>query len=334
VRSTEENDTVDTRISVVIPVRNQGHKMKKCLDAVFNQTLEPFEVIVVDGHSTDNTVAIAERFPTTVLYEDYGTRAGANQVGIGHAEGDYIAFTDADCIPKRDWLENLLKGFSEGIVGVGGSVNNIGSGFVEDSINAATRSFLGSATSIQGRVYEGKRFVRSISGCNSMYRKEDLLRVEGFDVTLTTAEDTELNARLRKIGKLLYTPEATILHDHSRGLREFAKRMYQYGYGRGTSLLLDLQVVPPILAVAVLFLPLFNFEAFLVMILLYFSILLSFALHISWREKSWRYSFSTPIVFLIEHVTYTIGIWIGFLSRTLKYFQSILPRSKSTETNS
>ena len=43
------------KISVIITVKNEEDKIERCLEAVFNQTLKPFEVIVVDGHSTDGT---------------------------------------------------------------------------------------------------------------------------------------------------------------------------------------------------------------------------------------------------------------------------------------
>ena len=91
-RRTKEMD----KISVIIPVRNEEEKIRRCLQAVFNQTLKPFEVIVVDGHSTDKTVENARKFPVKVFYEDYHTRAGACQIGVKNARGDYISFTDAD----------------------------------------------------------------------------------------------------------------------------------------------------------------------------------------------------------------------------------------------
>ena len=43
------------KISVIIPVKNEEDKIERCLEAVFNQTIKPYEVIMVDGHSTDGT---------------------------------------------------------------------------------------------------------------------------------------------------------------------------------------------------------------------------------------------------------------------------------------
>jgi glycosyltransferase involved in cell wall biosynthesis len=175
----------DPKISVIIPVLNDQDRIKDCLKAVFNQTIPPYEVIVVDGHSKDETVSNARNFQVRVVYENFGTVGGARHVGVEEAQGDYIAFIDSDCIPERDWLENLICEFDNGIVGVGGGIKNIGKGLWEESIALALDTFLGSANSVQDRVLKGKRIVRSISGCNSMYRKMDILKVGGFDVHLS-----------------------------------------------------------------------------------------------------------------------------------------------------
>ena len=106
------------KISVVIPVKNEEDKIERCLEAVFNQTVQPYEVIVVEGHSTDRTVERAREFPVRVFYEDYGAVGGARQVGVLSAGGTIVAFTDADCIHEKNWLENLIKEFDGGIVGV------------------------------------------------------------------------------------------------------------------------------------------------------------------------------------------------------------------------
>ena len=301
------------KISVIIPVKDEEKKIERCLEAVFGQTIKPFEVIVVDGHSTDKTVRKARKFSVNILYEDYHTRAGACQIGVENAKGEYVAFTDADCIPERDWLENLVKEFDEDIVGVGGGIKNIGKGLWENSINLAMDTFLGSANSVQGRFFKDKRYVNGISGCNSMYRRDDVMKVSGFDVGLSTAEDTELNRKLLKIGKLLYTPNAIILHGHKRGLKEFAMRMYQYGYGRAKSRLWDLQIIPPILVLLLITSLIFTSWIFLSMVGIYVVILTVMGLKFVVHEGSFKYLFTIPIVYVIEHGLYTVGFWRGML---------------------
>lgn len=308
---------IDQKISVIIPVKNQENKIGTCLEAVFNQTLSPLEVIIVDGHSTDKTVDKAKIFPVSILYEDYHTRAGACQIGVESAKGTFVAFTDADCIPEKDWLENLIKEFDNGIVGVGGGIKNIGVGLWEKSINMAMGTFLGSANSIQGRFFLDKRYVNSISGCNSMYYKKDILDVGGFDPSLPTAEDTDLNKKLCKIGKLLYTPNAVISHNHMRGMKQFGKRMYEYGFGRAKARLWDLQVLPPI-SIGLLFMSLFLTKwLFLGMISIYILMIAIIGVKSSIQERKLDYIISIPTIFVVEHGMYTLGFWNGlFYSRS------------------
>lgn len=301
------------KISVIIPVKNEGEKIQRCLETVSAQTIRPVEIIVVDGYSTDDTVQKASEFPITLCYEDYRTRAGANQVGIESASGDYIAFTDADCIPDACWLENLVKEFSDDIVGVGGGIVSSGDHFWEKTINHAFGTYLGSANSIQGRFFNEKKIVNSISGCNCIYRRDDLKRINGFDVKLATAEDTELNSRLSKIGKLLYTPDAIVYHNHKRGIKAFAKRMFQYGHGRAKSRLWDVQVTPPILAPVLLASILITPGIFVAVVSAYAVLLVIEGIRCSSKEGDIKYLLSVPFALLIEHVYYTTGFWKGIL---------------------
>lgn len=306
---------MNDKISVIIPVRNEADKIEQCLKKVFSQSYKPFEIIIVDGHSTDETVEKAKKFPVRILYEDYHTRAGACQIGVENAGGDYVAFTDADCRPDKDWLGNLIEEFDEGIVGVGGGIIPIGEEFWNRSVNLALSTFMGSANSIQGRFFKNKRFVQSISGCNSMYHKKDVFQVGGFNVYFSSGEDTELNKRLLKIGKLLYIPEAIVRHEHGRGLKDFAKHMYTtYGRYAAKSNIWRLQVFVPLLLVPLLFISLiFTPRLFMTMLGIYFILIGVNGLKIALQERNAKYLFSIPIIYIIEHSIYSIAFWIGII---------------------
>ncbi len=305
---------VGPKISVIIPVKNEEGKIARCLNAIFNQTKKPFEVIVIDGHSVDKTEENSKKFLVNFIYEDYHTRGGACQIGLENTKGDFIAFTDADCIPEKNWLENLVDAFNDqSIVGIGGGIKNIGDGLWEKSINLIMNTFIGSANSIQGRFYKEKRFVNSISGSNSMYRKKDLTAIGGFNVKLPTAEDTDLNNRLLKIGKLLYTPNAIIVHDPNRGLMKFSKRMYQYGYGRSKGKLYDLQIVPPIIGFLLIISLFITTWIFLGMSIIYLIVIGIIGIKFGLQEKDYKYLATVPVVYLVEHISYSIGFWRGLL---------------------
>jgi len=304
---------MEPRISLVIPVRNEAKRIATCLAAIKAQTLPPIEVILVDGHSTDKTVEIAKTFGVRVFFEEDRTRAGACQVGVEAAVGDYVAFTDADCLPDPGWLESLAANVADGVAGVGGRILNEGDTFWQKAIDVALDTLAGSANSVQGRVFTSKRFVSSISGCNSLYRRSDLLAVGGFRTDLLTTEDTELNRRLLERGKLLYVPEALVRHRHGRGLRDFARRMFQYGFGRGQSRLPG----PPLVVAAglplLLALALLRLDAALFLVGLYFVVLVGSAAVPSVRLRDARLFVALPVIFVIEHVAYALGFWKGIL---------------------
>jgi len=297
------------KISVIIPVKNVADKMDHCLEAIFSQSTRPDEVIIVDGHSVDRTLEKAKKYDVRIFHQDYGAAGAARQIGLESAEGEFVAFTDGDCIPDKEWLRCLITEFKETVVGVGGRIENIGKGLWIRSINLAFATFLGSGMSIQGRTFKNKRFVRTISGCNSMYRKDDLIKVGGFNPDLSGADETELNARLLKIGKLLYTPSAVVFHDHSRGLKKFAQNMYNYGGWRREIRVWDLPIIPVLLAPFLVLTLMVNYWILLVLIGGYLVIIGSAGLIFAIREKNLKFIISIPIVFIVEHLCYTIGFW-------------------------
>ena len=311
--------SVEPKISVIIPVKNEARHIASCLQAIRGQTLKPFEVIVVDGHSMDGTVAIAKTFGTRVFFEEYRTRAGACQVGLQETQGDLVAFTDADCLPDPRWLETLARDFADDCAGVGGRIENEGDTFWQRCVDIALNTLVGSANSVQGKTFAEQRYVSSISGCNSMYRRKDLIEIGGFNTELVTSEDTELNRRMLRRGKLLYVPDAIVHHRHQRGLRDFAHRMFQYGYGRGQTLLMGPPLLMPLLAVGLLVLAVLQPWYAVALLGGYLAILLVSSVGAAVRKRQLKLLAAVPVIYLIEHVCYAAGFWTGI-------FRTRLPR--------
>lgn len=93
-------------VSVVIPAYNAARWIEETLQSVFAQDYPDYEVIVVDDGSTDNTAEVVDRFPQVrCIRKPNGGQASARNVGIRAAQGQYIAFLDADDL----WLPEKLR---------------------------------------------------------------------------------------------------------------------------------------------------------------------------------------------------------------------------------
>jgi glycosyltransferase involved in cell wall biosynthesis len=100
------------RISIVIPLFNSGPYIGKALNSIFAQTIQDFEIIIVDGGSTDNGIKIIETFEddriTLICQHNKGVGGARNQ-GVNFAKADIIAFLDADDQWRPRFLETILK---------------------------------------------------------------------------------------------------------------------------------------------------------------------------------------------------------------------------------
>lgn len=114
-----------TKITVIIPARNEENNILECLQSVLNQTLDHqlFEVILINDHSTDKTVERAQSLNNSRLkilhLADYisekdtqSFKKKAIEIALQQATGELIVTTDADCVINEDWLY-LMAAFYE-----------------------------------------------------------------------------------------------------------------------------------------------------------------------------------------------------------------------------
>ena len=95
-------------LSIVIPVYNEQHHIKQCLEAIKQQTVKPFEVIVVDNNCTDETIAIAKKFSfVKVVKAKQQGIVFARNAGFNASRGDIIGRIDADTHIANDWVASV-----------------------------------------------------------------------------------------------------------------------------------------------------------------------------------------------------------------------------------
>ncbi len=102
-------------VSVIIPVHNCEAYLAEAIASVLAQTYRPLETIVVDDGSTDRTADVARRFQDAVEYHRLTHRGAgaARNTGVDLAQGDYIAFLDADDLWRQDKLARQMARFDE-----------------------------------------------------------------------------------------------------------------------------------------------------------------------------------------------------------------------------
>lgn len=223
-------------VSVVIPTRNRRDTLARALEALVRQTYEPFEIIVVDDGSTDDTPTLLARFAEqkpglTFRWLRNDSQRGANPSrnrGVREARGPFVAFVDDDCIAEPEWLERLLAGFlSDRVAAVTGRVDD------PEPANIYELTFKGTH-----RVYGRSRATRLVAG--NMCVRRDLLLECAFDedrarpcaeVSVSGRGDEEgLFLTLRALGyEQRVVPDAVVFHEHHYSRRTFFRQAYRGG---------------------------------------------------------------------------------------------------------
>jgi len=110
------NNQFTTSVTILVPARNEEENIQLCLEAITNQNYpkELLEIIVINDHSTDNTVNFASSFNNIIVLklQDAEGKKAAISHGIENAIGELIVTTDADCVMGKDWLNDMV-GFYE-----------------------------------------------------------------------------------------------------------------------------------------------------------------------------------------------------------------------------
>ena len=221
-------------ISVVIPVFNEEKRISDTLEALYNGTQSPLEIIVVDGRSTDHTVSIIKKhYPDVILLSNPDrTAAAGRNIGIKKAKGDVGAFTDGDCILDKDWLKNIQNHFEENeIDGLGGKVMNAQpeNRYEEYWGNLAWNLIM----NFPDEAYEvkQKKLNDAFVTANCAYKRRFLYRIKGFsNFFANNAEDVDLCWRAIESGaKLIYVPDVVIYAHNVTTLKGIAKKSFRNG---------------------------------------------------------------------------------------------------------
>ncbi len=213
--------------SVVVPAYQAADVIGNCVKALKAQSIpcERYEIIVVDDGSTDETAAAARHAcADRVLVIPHQGRSAARNAGIEAAQGEIILFTDADCEPAPDWIEQITQPFLDpDIAGTKGVYRT------------RQKELVARFAQLE---YEDKyiRMARRdridfVDTYSAAYRRNILLANDGFDPHLEVDEDQELSFRLARKGyQMVFAPQAAVYHRHVTSVREYWRRKFEIGY--------------------------------------------------------------------------------------------------------
>ncbi len=101
-------------INIIIPTLNAARVLKTCLNSIKKQNFFDYQIIIVDGGSSDNTLKIAKSYKCKIIKNPLKTAEAAKAIGLKNASSKYIAFIDSDNIlPSKDWLSKMLLPFKD-----------------------------------------------------------------------------------------------------------------------------------------------------------------------------------------------------------------------------
>ena len=217
-------------VSVTVCVRDGYDWISGCLEALRLQTYPAIEILIVnDGSSDDaetllgewNDPEVLNRHPIRVHSQDQLGLAAGRQWALKHAKGEWVAITDIDVRPEQDWITNLVAEIQpvsaeEHVVAVTGRT------VFERAEDLVSRF---RSVEIASKYRSRPRRTSLANGPCSMFHRESLLDVGGFDPEWYHAEDMEVSLRLIEAGgTIVYAPEALVRHVPETGINRFLNK--------------------------------------------------------------------------------------------------------------
>jgi len=201
--------------SVVIPLYNKEHFVKKTIQSVLNQTFQKFEVIIIDDGSTDNSLKKVKEFNDERIrvYKQGNKGASyARNKGVDHSRYEWIAFLDADDIWYKDHLKELNKSitrFPKAQVVSNAYEIALGKNFYKKpKFSKTLPQVISIIDDYFSYCFSGPLFWTSSLALS----KKCFQDIGGFDTDISSGQDTDLICRLALNFKLVYNPKTTFLH--------------------------------------------------------------------------------------------------------------------------
>jgi len=209
---------------VVIPVFNGMSTLPACLDSLEAQDYPiPFEVIIVDDGSSDGSGDYAESRGVKVIRQENRGPGLARNTGVKEAQGEYLVFTDDDCILDRDFITEIVRPLpGTGIIG--------SQGVLYTKQKSIVARFIQHEYSERHELQSSADYLDWVATYGACYEKAPFLEAGGFNDTYSS-EDCELSFRLSEKGfKMVFAANAKLQHKHFENFFKFVRYKYKRAY--------------------------------------------------------------------------------------------------------
>ncbi|MBX7045403.1 MAG: glycosyltransferase [Ignavibacteria bacterium] len=195
-------------VSVVIPVWNEEKNIAHTIYTLSNiQTNHPAEIIFVNNNSTDRTQELLDRCGVKSIFNPKQGISYTRQMGLENAKGTYYLSADSDSLYPSNWIDSYVDALKDKSVSVAyGPYSFIPPG-------NTSRFTMGVYEIVSETLFALRRKRRgylNVMGFNSGYRREDALKIGGYNLNRTIWEDGWMAFQLMKHGKIKFVKDARV----------------------------------------------------------------------------------------------------------------------------
>jgi succinoglycan biosynthesis protein ExoA len=314
------------RVTVIVPCYNEEKTIRGLLEALSRQTfpLKEMEVVVVDGMSVDNTLLEIEAFQNSgvglvvrVVENPKRIIPAALNIGIEEARGQYVVRLDAHSVPHPEYILRSVAGLEQHLGDNVGGVWRI----IPSADTWIGRSIATAAAHPFGVGDAKYRYADTPGTVDTVpfggFRRDFLRGIGGFDESLKTNEDYELNTRIRESGgKIWFDPNIQVQYYSRPTLRQLARQYFRYGYWKVEMLrrfpgsLRWRQALPPlfvlgivVLSIAALWMPLAGWMLLSVLAIYSTALILS-ATDVALQAQKPSLLLGVPLAIIVMHFSW------------------------------
>jgi rhamnosyltransferase len=222
------------KTSILLLTKNGGRDLELLASALYGQKgVEPFEVVVIDSGSTDETLELLRRFPVRLekIPPETFDHSRTRNLAAGLAEGEILIFLSQDAIPaSENWLQTMISNFDDPAVGAvyGRQLPKPGSSMEREDALATLYGEHKIVKDPNHRNGLGYRFYH-FSDANAAIRRSVWEQVR-FPENLRVFEDLGIAKRILDAGwKIVYEPNSSVFHSHRHTTVGLLKRYFDIG---------------------------------------------------------------------------------------------------------